>query len=613
MADYSYEKLKKEYQTSKTNMQHFRDHWKLLLDIAYARLSTEKGFKSRVREGSLSSLIYERAARVVAQPPTGVVRALSRNDTGKSLLMSLVWNKYVIPNANTDFSFTIKLRMWDYYSLIFGAMPFIYDWRIDDEYIGPDATLIHPNHCFPQVGRLSLNSCRRVYVETFHDPEYLKSKMKLEGWNAKVIAKILKDFDENSQPSSDGSEQTHLQNDRGEDNDLHKGQIKLVTCYERGAAGRWVTFAPDFDCEDNLRDIQNPHQSGRIPIVFKYAMPLIDSIWGMGDVERGESLQRAIDTAINLGLDFTKFKIFPPMWYTQGVNKSQLRYEPSAKWNLPGPWGTSAGFVSHNTNSTNESQMVYQFLKGALLNQNGTTDTTISADAKMPGYGKTPDALKQLEKRENARDQWDRNMFEEAYEELANGMINLIGARQAVPMDFHIFDEDITDLVKAGFTDLLDLYESAKSYRVVNGKLEEYINDHGTAKITLQPERLGGKYLFQIDANSSIASDEVEEFEKTKGIIELLATPAGQAMIEAAKAKGFEFHPEELLKQLLITSGIRNRDKIYTPIPEGDQDEEFDARSMIKDPSLLQQLEEIEASAAAPAQPGMQPNTGGAL
>ena len=51
--------LGKDYQESRTNMIQTHETWRVLLDIAYAKLSTEKGFKSRVREGSLSSLILE--------------------------------------------------------------------------------------------------------------------------------------------------------------------------------------------------------------------------------------------------------------------------------------------------------------------------------------------------------------------------------------------------------------------------------------------------------------------------------------------------------------------------------------------------------------------------
>lgn len=605
-------KLQTEFTAAKKNMQQTRDLWDMLLTIAYAKLSTEKGFKSRVREGSLSSLLWERSARVVAQLPTGRVRSLSKNDQGKSMLMDLAWHKYVIPNANTDYSFKIKLRMWDYYSLVYGAMPAQYDYRIDDEYVGPDFRLVDPRFCYPKVGRTSLHSCEGVFIVTYHSREYLKSRIGLGDWKDGNIAEVLDKMKDGEQPSGVQETTTPHQTDRGEAADLHKDEVMLVTYYERGKKGRWITFAPDYGYVV-LRDIKNPHESGRIPIVFKYAMPLIDSIWGMGDVERGASLQKAIDTVVNLNLDFTKFKIFPPMWYRDGAVPQQMRYEPGAKWKTTNGQA-DFGFVNPGANSTNESQAVYQFLKGALLNQNGTTDTTISTSDGLPGFGKTPEALQKLEKRENARDQWDRDMFEEAYQDLANGMINLMGTKQPVPIDFHIFDDDVYDIYKAGFTDIMEIYESAKDYRIEendagDGEMKWTINKRGTAKITINQERLGGKWLYQVDAGTTTANDQQEEFDRVLAISNFLASPAGQWLVQGSMEEGRKISRTELLDQIFTASGIKNKDKIFDPFAQdssqnqggnGTQPKQFDL-SMLNNQDLAARLAGSEQS-----QPDMQ-------
>ena len=606
------DQLEKDFTASVTNMQHTRDTWDLLLNIAYAKLSTEKGFKSRVREGSLSSLLWERSARVVAQFPTGRLRSLSKSNEGKAMLMDLVWNKYVIPNANTDYSFMTKLRLWDYYSLVYGAMPMQYDYRIDDEYVGPDARLIDPRYCYPQVGRTSLNSCDRVYIVTFHGKSYLEARKKFDDWQGGVIDDILGKLDEDSQPDGTSENATDLQQSREENANLHKGQVRLVTMFERGTKGRWITFAPDYDYQI-LRDIPNPHESGRIPVVFKYAMPLIDSIWGMGDVERGASLQRAIDTVVNLNLDFTKFKIFPPMWYKDGTNIGQLRYEPGARWKLNNG-GNDIGFLNPNASSTNEFQAIYQFLKGGLLNQNGTTDTTISSEDKLPGYGRTPQALDQLQKRENARDQWDRNMFEEAYEDLSNGMINLLGTKQAKSIDFHIFDDDVRDLYNAGFKDVMEIYDDAKTFQVGtdpetgNGALDWIVNNHGTAKLTVDQQRLGGKWLYQIDAGTTAANDQQEEFNRVITVANFLASPAGQWLVQGATQENRNIDRAELLDQVITSSGIQNKDKIFDPLGQqtaAAQPPQFDP-SMLKNPQLAQQAQGMPQQptpTGAPVQP----------
>lgn len=593
--------LEKDFTAAQSNMDATHSMWNLLLNIAYAKLSTEKGFKSRVREGSLSSLLWERSARVVAQLPTGRIRSLSKHDQGKGMLMDLTWSKYVIPNANTDYSFMTKLRLWDYYSLVYGAMPVQYDYRIDDEYTGPDFRLIDPRYCYPQSGRTSLHSCEKVYIVTFHSREYLESRAKISDWKGEAIKGILDKMDEDATPDGTAEGATDLQQERNEAATLHKGQIRLVTMYQRGKKGRWITFAPDYNYEV-LRDIKNPHESGRIPVVFKYAMPLIDSIWGMGDVERGASLQRAIDTVVNLNLDMAKFKLYPPMWYRDGVTPQQLRYEPGAKWKTTNGQN-DFGFVQTGAGPTNEFQAVYQFLKGAMLNQNGTTDTTISAQDKMPGYGRTPQALDQLEKRENARDQWDRNMFEEAYESLASGMINLIGTKQPKAIKFHIFDDEIRDVMKAGFTDILDIFDSAKSYRAgIDPKtnkpgMVEYINNNGTAELTIDQKQLGGKWLYQLDVGTTAANDQKEEFDRVLAIANILASPAGQWLIQGAEQEGRNISRTELLDQIFTSSGIKNKDKIFDPFAQQTQPgvEQFDP-SMLNNPEVAAQYQQMMAA-----------------
>ena len=589
--------LGKDYQESRTNMIHTHETWRVLLDIAYAKLSTEKGFKSRVREGSLSSLILERSSRVVAQLPTGRIRSLSRRDQGKAMLMDLVWTKYVIPNAKSQWSFMTKLRMWDYYSLIYGAMPVQYDYRVDEDYVGPDFRVINPTECFPQVGNTSLNDCDAVYIVTYHSKRYLQSRMKFKDWNRASIQTILNKATEKHQPSDAKETTTNLQQERGEATTLHQGHIALVTRYERGKNGRWITFAPDFE-NAIVRNIKNPHESGRIPVVFKYAIPLIDSLWGMGDVERGASLQRAIDTSVNLNLDFSKFKIFPPMWYKgDAVDPSLMRYEPGGKIRTANGQ-SDFGFVNPGASPSNEFQATYQFLKGALLNQNGTTDTTISASDGLPGFGRTPEALSKLEKRENARDQWDRNMFEEAYEELVDGMINLIGTKQSVPIKFHVFDDEILDIIKSGHKDLLDIFDSAKSYRIgtdpetgENGMIE-YINAHGTAEMKIDHTKLSGKWMYRIDAGTTAANDQKDEYERVYNLVELLSSQAGAWLMDGAQEDGRKVNRTELLDQLIAASGIKNKDKIFDPYTqENDKTKPF-TPEMLNDPQIVNMLQQ---------------------
>lgn len=605
-------KLWSEFQNSQNSMQQFRTRWNEFLDLAYARLVSQAGFRSRVREGTLSNLLWERSARVVAQMPTGKIQALTSDDIGKSQLMDIVWHKYVIPGANTDYSFFTKLRMWDYYSMVYGAAPAFYDYRVDDEYVGPDWTILDPRYVFPQAGRLSIQRCQFIFIESYHNKEYLQSKLKQEGWNTKNINFVLANYKDGAMP--DNSRRiTNLQMDRGQTADLHKGEIQLITKYERGKSGHWVTFAPQYD---NLvvRDIPNPHKNGRLPIVFKFCFPLIDSIWGMGDVERGESLQKAVDTYVNLSMDFAKFKLYPPMWYTDGVAASNLRYEPAAKWKLPNGQN-SAGFFEVSGDFTEEFSNGYQFLKGALVNQNGTTQTDVPGGSDgQPQQGKTPQALQDNNARENSRDNWDRNMLEEAYSELANGMINLIGTKQPASIEFHIFDADIKKIYDTGYTDVLEMYDSAKKPKITtddsgNPQLDFEPNGKGAAKVTIGPDDVKGAYRFTIDPGTTMATDDQQEYERLQQIGEMLATPEGQQLIAALPQEGRQFSAGTFLKKLFIASGTQDWEEIIPEVTQQQQQtqgaQQF-SPAMLSDPNAMAMYQQAQAQQQQGQQDGQQ-------
>ena len=99
---------------------------------------TTHSTKSSIHDPRLATIVIERAARVMAQLPSGKAQALTMKDNGKNELMNLVLTKYVNPNAKAQFDLLTKFRMWDVYSDVYGSFPMLVDYVISDNYIGPD-------------------------------------------------------------------------------------------------------------------------------------------------------------------------------------------------------------------------------------------------------------------------------------------------------------------------------------------------------------------------------------------------------------------------------------------------------------------------------------------
>ena len=559
---------------------------------------SQKSTRSHVTDAHLSTLVYERQARVAAQLPTGKVYALSSKDDGAAALMNLVLNKYIYKHANSQFDLLTKLRMSGVYASVYGSQPILYDYRIDDEYIGPDCWLIPIRNFYPQPGKNDVRDMDWAMISKIESVSFLENVLKRKNtkWNTKNVKDLVERMKKGGIPARDvnsdrKSAVENLRNNGVAYQDSNTGlRVELVTKYEKGIKGRWITFAADYPDIGVLRDIPNPHKSGVIPIVMRQCFPLLDSVYGLGDFERGISLQKAKDSLINLYLDAVKLSIFPPLKIDlAGVTASTIRQEAGARWlmkdlNAVAPHVTSP--VGMET-----FQGTYQFLTTALLNQNGTTDTASSSgDSANPAYGKTPQAIAALQQRENARDNWDRFMLEKTMEELFEGMINLVGENQEKPINFHLFDEDI-DMIQDQF-DEDDLRGFMKE---VNSRV---------AKVSIPKSIIGGNYRFCVDASSSMSKDQEAQDAALTEIITFYLQ--GQQVIDAALAKdNMTFNLAEAFKSKVINSGIQDWDDIIEDHSDEEQAEQG-GQGMPQQPMQMPQFQDPQIHALAQQMFGQQ-------
>lgn len=510
--------------------------------------------RARVTDAALSTLAWERQARVAAQLPTGRVYPVSSADEGKAQLMSIVLTNYILPNAGRDVSMETLQRQAGVYASVFGSVPIFYDYAVEDDYIGPYAAIVDPRCFLPQPGFTSPRTADWMMISTIQPVSFLKNilKKKQTSWDKGAIRQLLKEYDaENSKPSRDGdaTKDSVVSRDRYT-KEQAKGRIELITKYERGDDGHWITFAPDFNGVI-IRDIPNPHKSGRIPIVMRHCFPLMNSIYGLGDFERGIRLQKAKDSLLGLYLEGAKQRIFPPIKIDfSKVTPSTIKNQANAKWAMTDM--NAAQFVQYGTDSTNNFQSTWGSLQSMLMNQFGTTDTTVNVqNSGNPAFGKTPQAIQQLQQRENARDNWDRSMHEECWQEVFEGMINLLSVKMEKPINFAIFEEEIRKLSEE-HQDLVEMFDSGKG---------------GT--LTLAKKELSSKqgYRYLIDANSSLKQNDEEQFQALSQLLQLIVSVPG--LIQAISQSGFSYDIGEHVKMLFISSGIQDWDRILQEGQEG--------------------------------------------
>ena len=582
--------IKSRFQASYDNLSTKREVWDSMEDLFHGRLNdtVSSRTKSQIFDHRLSTLIIERAHRVMAQLPVGKVRGISKNDLGDARLKNLILDKYVVPNANAQFDFLTKLRMVDMYSNVYGAFDVLVDWDVrSNGYAGPDIWLLNVRDVFPQAGAVSLEDSDFVIVRTWQPLSYFERLGKKDGFkNISSIVGRLKD--------KSGSKQNRTSEDqskRGEtqypNTSTAKGMgfFEVLTQFE---GDRWVDFCVDADME--FRDIENPHKNGELPIVRKYSMPLLDDISGMGDMERGESMQKTINAVWNLYLDGVKMSIFPPAL----INKDNIAAMSSIKWGAAEKW-LVRGQIDNAVRTINLSPQgistfnnTLQTANASILNLFGTSDTTVTKETDA-GYGRTPQALQMQQARENTRDAADRFYMERFLTSVMKKMVNLVSKKQPSSVAIRMFEEEIAEI--------------ARSYPEIE---EMYDKENG--KLTISKKGSGSNlYDYEIVSGSTFAADQKVQQDNLSSLITLYKssqTPNGNTLVADLDKEGYILKFGELFKKVIASSGIQDWDKILVEKTEEEKDQTVLSSDAQIFQNVLAQMQQGQNMNATPPEMG---------
>ena len=544
---------------------------------------------SRVFDPRLTTLTLERGYRVMAQMQTGKVKAISTNDIGTDKLMNLILDKYVIPNAKAQFNLLTKFRMVDIYSNLYGNFFSLIDWDVKKNgYIGPDLWLLNIRDVFPQVGAVSIEDSDYIIVRTWRPLSYFENLKKQNGFKNidKIITK-LKDKT-GSKDTRDNKSKSKREEDQypNESPAQHKGYFEVLTQYE---GDRWVDFCTDAELE--FRDQNNPHDNGELPIVCKYSIPLLDDFMGMGDFERGKSMQMVVNSNWNLYTKACEMSIFPPVIVNKDniASESSFQYIPAAKWLGRGQINNVALPMNLNPQGIATFNTTQAAAVGSLLNIFGTTDTSVNQNQDQ-AFGKTPQALKMQYNRESTRDNADRFYMEMFVKDVMKKMVNLISKKQSKAITIRLFGDEI-DQLKRSYPEIQELYDDT------TGKLN--INKSKTGSVL---------YDYEIVSGSTYAADKQSQQENLQMLLQIFMkaqTPQGNWLVEMLKQNGYNFKFGEFFKRIVSETGIQDWDKM---LEEQTEEEKVNAVMSQKSVQLQQMIAQMQAEGGnmnqVPSQPG---------
>lgn len=565
ISDEEMDKIKNQYNLDYDNMAilhaEFGDRENVLMGQP---LENESGYV----DPTLQTAILKQNNATMAQLPTGKVDFISGNYKGQSHLMDLILHKYVVPNANTQYDTFTKFWLLSLYRKVYGAFATLTFYNVSDDYVGPDFSLIPARSLIMQSGRYTISDSDYVYVRSLVTREWFKKRDK-KVW--KNIDKILK-----------GTKSKELDTDFATNNEEkysnnESSEIELVTKYERD---RWITFNPATGLI--ARVIKG---DGFIPVDICYSFPLLDRMFGLGDIERGIKTHKTQNEIVNLYFKAVKMSVAPPVKIDlTGVVPKTIKNEPGAKWIMRNSQMNSVQEVPRSPLGLNSFQSTYGFLKGAALGITNSTDTSVSKSVD-PGMGKTPQALKMQEESETIKTSFDKKMLEITISGIYDKMIQLIVSKQAKPMKFNMLEKEINEIAE-NYPDVKDMW------------------DKKTGKIIIQPDAIkDARYKFIIDTNSTVLKDNIAEHETLDILIDKLAKfPTFSKQIEETGEfmmgdKKLVF--SELVKAYIMTSGSTNLDKIML-----DNERKPQQKEIVNDIQTKQGVEGAMAMGGMPI-PGM--------
>lgn len=518
---------------------------KLLL----GRLNSDtKGAKSQVNDQTFLTNVIKRTNSVMAQMPTGTSRFLGKKDKGKNLLMNLVLTKYIQPNAKSQFPMFIKFWLMEFYSSFYGAQDILMDYVVSKKYVGPDFKLIPRRNGIPQPGKPSIDECEHYFVRTDVNKTFLEQKRKDEKWDKEVVEKLIKLADKKGK-ETDADNTSYVERDHQTELSNRTG-VEIISMYERD---KWTYFSPQID-NAIIFETNNSMLEGELPIVSKLSIPLIDRYSGLSDYERGISLQKGMNTALNLHIDSSKMRIYPMLKaYLPDIVARSLKYEPGNIIYMKNSNMQALQEMTFTGQSDNAFQTSYSTQKGSLLAAMQTSDTAISG-AQDVGMGKTPQALKMQQMMNMEATNFNRKMLENSIERIFDNCVNLMANKQVKPIDITLLSDEVKQILE-NYDDVQEMID-----------MEGF--DSGSAKITIKPlkDKKNTPYRFFIDSGSTIKKDDLQENETLTSMIDLILKVPGAAE-QIAQTGEVRFGDQvfsfgEMLKKWVITSGIEDSEKI---------------------------------------------------
>lgn len=388
------------------------------------------------------------------------------------------------------------------------------------EFDGPNFETLNIYDCFPDPNASSLHNMRWFIYRTFKTIDELEKENDTRGGKYyKNLSELRKKVEDKKDEKKGAGRPDYLQFREHRRTMLSTQELTgqdesnpEIVILKRFDGENWMDYAPEYDIE--LRHIPNPYFHGELPIVHGVDYPYPGELYGMGEIEPVDRIQRAINAVLNQRLDNVQL-VLRNMWKVKKNSGVDLHTLISAPGNIVTTDDMDAVepfVVPDVTGSTFVQTMNY--LTAALQNGTGITDYTIGINQNASVANKTATGTRLVQQEANAQFKLKIQLFNHmVVQRIANQWKDLRIQYTTEEQKLRILgrDEvkylrDKTDLAKTGL----------EGEQIMPGDMEtpaklELGRDEEFAFLNLYPEDIQPSIVGDYDFISSVSSDQLND------------------------------------------------------------------------------------------------------
>jgi len=534
-----------------------------------------------VNDGSLAASLYKLPKRIVSSALTGRATATNSDEAWVTELANIVWEKQIIPNANSQAPFHRKWKDAVRKAAIYGSVPLNTIFVERGRYTGADFIVSQPQDVTLEPGKVSDYDSDVLFWDVYFSRSQVKSMIErakkemkeakenpedgYNKWSLDVLKAAYDSKDEDSRDAQDEHNDTKV---------VQKG-VKFCIAVQRGQDAPFKMFYK----KRTAREWSNPDPSGDVPIHFLYCYQDFVNPYGTGIVKLAGGTQNVLDYMRQSDVLATQIGLRPPVSIGGNIDSADLDsigvYAQDAQW-ITGEAIVKREEISNQVYSQLPARI--SMYKTSLNQLIPTGDTSIGgADSGDPQYSKTPAGVAFQKASLSIDDEDFKDNLYMTYEAVAKSMINTHFANMQGRDLLKLSDEERDRLQKAG--------------------LEFPVDENGqpTNELEIIWDEARAVFDFQIDAEQNKTTDEAQQLEGLLKVADFIKDPATQQLIMSGQPMmlgTMKLDPGELISE--IVNLTTDNDKIITQVTPEEQEESEQAQMM------QQQMEQEQMGAEMP-------------